>query len=133
MNRSDSHTPNFSLRKIYDFSSGTADDIVWWGSGGAGAFNYVLTEDGLTVFIVDANGKIMFNFSEWQREPSYKDLLPKFLEKLKGIALLRKQKEDYTRWPDFNVGEFFARTDDFLTFQESVKFLKQELSGLRLS
>lgn len=119
-----------TIKKLYSFSRETADDIIWWGSGGAGAFNFVLTEDGLTVFIVDANGKIMFNFSEWQREPSYRDLLPQFIEKLKGITTLRKQKEDYTRWPDFSVEEFFSNPEDFKTFEESIKFLKEELSKM---
>jgi flagellar motor protein MotB len=119
-------------RKLYDFSKETADEIIWWGAGGAGAFNYVLTEDGLTVFIVDATGKIMFNFSEWQRESSYKNLLPQFIEKLKNIAILRNQKEDYSRWPDFNLEEFFAKPNDFNIFQEAVKFVKEELKNLAL-
>ena len=118
------------IKKLYEFSKETADDIIWWGSGGAGAFNFVLTEDALTVFIVDANGKIMFNFSEWQREPSYKDLLPQFIEKLKGITALRKQREDYTRWPDFNVQEFFVTSEDFSVFEESIRFLKEGMSKL---
>ena len=118
------------IRKLHAFSSGTADDIMWWGSGGAGAFNFVLTEDSLTVFIVDANGRIMFNFSEWQREPMFKDLLPVFLEKLKGVTLLRKQKGDYTRWPDFSVEEFFANPEDLLKFEDAIKFLKDGISKL---
>jgi len=121
------------IRKLYDFSITTADDIIWWGSAGAGAFNYVLTKDGLTVFIVDANGKIMFNFSEWQREPLYKDLLPRFLERLKRIEILRRQKDGYTRWPDFNVEEFFADAQDFTIFEESVVFLKQEIDNITFS
>lgn len=118
------------IKKLYEFSKETADDIIWWGSGGAGAFNFVLTEDALTVFIVDANGKIMFNFSEWQREPSYRDLLPQFLEKLKGVTALRKQREDYTRWPDFSVQEFFATPEDFNIFEESIRFLKEGMGKL---
>ncbi len=121
------------IKRLYDFSVTTADDIIWWGSGGAGAFNYVLTKDGLTVFIVDANGKIMFNFSEWQRESSYKDLLPRFLERLKRIEILRRQKDGYTRWPDFNVEEFFAGGQDFTIFEESVVFLKQEIENVTSS
>lgn len=120
------------IKKVYEFSKETADDIIWWGSGGAGAFNFVLTEDALTVFIVDASGKIMFNFSEWQREPSYRDLLPQFLEKLKGITALHKHREDYTRWPDFNVQEFFATSQDFSIFEESIRFLKKEMGKLGL-
>jgi hypothetical protein len=118
------------IKRLYDFSVTTADDIIWWGSGGAGAFNYVLTKDGLTVFIVDANGKIMFNFSEWQRESLYKDLLPRFLERLKRIEILRRQRDGYTRWPDFNVEEFFAGGQDFTIFEESVVFLKQEIDNV---
>lgn len=121
------------IKRLYDFSVKTADDIIWWGSAGAGAFNYVLTKDGLTVFIVDANGKIMFNFSEWQRESSYKDLLPRFLERLKRIEMLRRQKDGYTRWPDFNVEEFFAGGQDFTIFEESVVFLKQEIDNVTSS
>lgn len=117
-------------KRLYNFSKETGDGILWWGSGGAGAFNFTLTEDALTVFIVDANGKIMFNFSEWQREPSYKDLLPQFLEKLKGINILRKQREDYTRWPDFSIEEFFAKPEDFKIFEDSIRFLKEELDKL---
>ncbi|MFC1713855.1 hypothetical protein ACFL6S_09310 [Candidatus Poribacteria bacterium] len=64
-----------TIRKLYVFSMESADNIMWWGSGGAGAFNFALTEDQLTVFIVDATGRIMFNFSEWQREPVYKMVL----------------------------------------------------------
>ncbi len=118
------------IKRLYDFSAKTADDIIWWGSGGAGAFNYVLTKDGLTVFIVDANGKIMFNFSEWQRESLYKDLLPRFLERLRRVEILRRQKDGYTRWPDFNVEEFFADAQDFTIFEESVVFLKQEIENV---
>jgi hypothetical protein len=121
------------IKRLYDFSVTTADDIIWWGSGGAGAFNYVLTKDGLTVFIVDANGKIMFNFSEWQRESLYKDLLPRFLERLKRIEILRRQRDGYTRWPDFNVEEFFAGGQDFTIFEESVVFLKQEIDNMTSS
>jgi hypothetical protein len=120
------------IKRLYKFSKETADDIIWWGSNGAGAFNFVLTDDGLTVFIVDANGKIMFNFSEWQRDHSYKDLLPQFLEKLRSVSALSKQKEDYARWPDFNLEEFFAAPDDFGIFEEAIKFLKEELKNLAL-
>ena len=120
------------VRRLYEFSKEAADDIIWWGSSGAGAFNFVLTDDGLTVFIVDANGKIMFNFSEWQRDNSYKDLLPQFLEKLKAVSVLNKQKEDYTRWPDFSVEEFFANPDDFQRFEEAIRFLKEELKNVAL-
>jgi len=119
-----------TIKKIYAFSTEVADDIMWWGSSGAGAFNFVLTEDSLTVFIIDASGRIMFNFSEWQKDPTYKDLLPVFLEKLKNVSVLRKQKGDYTRWPDFTVEEFFAKSDDFGKFSESIKFLKDGLSKL---
>lgn len=118
------------IKKLYSFSAGTADDIMWWGSGGAGAFNFVLTEDSLTVFIVDANGRIMFNFSEWQRDPTYKDLLPVFLEKLKSVTLLHKQKGGYTRWPDFSVEEFFADPEDLLKFEDSIKFLRDGIGKL---
>ena len=117
-----------TIRELYTFSTEVADDIIWWGAGGAGAFNFVLTEEGLTVFIVDSNGKIMFNFSEWQRVPLYRDLLPQFLEKLKGISVLRKQSEDYTRWPDFRAEELFAGPREFARFQEAVKFLKESLN-----
>ena len=82
------------IKRVYEFSTKTADDIIWWGSDGAGAFNFSLTDDGLTVFIVDANGRMMFNFSEWQGNRLYEDLLPKFLEKLKGIKILKQRKED---------------------------------------
>ena len=119
-----------TIKKIYAFSTEVADDIMWWGSSGAGAFNFVLTEDSLTVFIIDASGRIMFNFSEWQKDPTYKDLLPVFLEKLKNVSVLHKQKGDYTRWPDFTVEEFFAKSDDFSKFSESIKFLKDGLSKL---
>ena len=121
------------IKKLYDFSTGAADEIIWWGSNGAGAFNFVLTDNGLTVFIVDANGRIMFNFSDWQREPSYKNLLPQFLEKLKGITILRNQKEDYARWPDFSMEEFFANPNDFAVFEESIRFLKEELNNLAVA
>jgi hypothetical protein len=119
------------IRKLHTFSMEVADNIMWWGAGGAGAFNFVLTEDELTVFVVDANGKIMFNFFEWQGEPIYKALLPQFIEKLKGITILRDQQEDYTRWSDFNVEQFFANPGDFTTFEESIRFLKAELSNRR--
>lgn len=118
------------IRKLYVFSMEVADNIMWWGSGGAGAFNFVLTADQLTVFIVDASGKIMFNFSEWQREPVYKNLLPQFLEKLKDIPILRRQKGDYTKWPDFSVEEFFGNQNDLIRFEHAVKFLKDELAKL---
>jgi hypothetical protein len=72
----------------------------------------------------------MFNFSEWQRESLYKDLLPRFLERLKRIEILRRQKDGYTRWPDFNVEEFFADGQDFTIFEESVAFLKQEINNV---
>ncbi len=117
-------------RKLYVFSMETADNIMWWGSGGAGAFNFALTEDQLTVFIVDATGKIMFNFSEWQREPAYKSLLPQFLIKLKDISALRRQKEDYTKWPDFDIEEFFGNQNDYEKFEDAVRYLKAELTKL---
>jgi hypothetical protein len=120
------------IKRLHAFSTEAADNIMWWGAGGAGAFNFVLTSDELTVFIVDANGKMMFNFFEWQGQPPYKDLLPRFIEKLKGIAILREQEEDYTSWPHFNVEEFFAGPDDFMTFAESIRFLKEELNKLAL-
>jgi len=120
------------IRSLYSFSSKTADDIIWWGASGAGAFNFVLTSDGLTVFIVDANGKIMFNFSEWQREPSYRELLPKFIEKLRNVKMLGEQNADYTRWPDFDVEDFFATPDDLNIFEESIKYLKSELKDLAI-
>ena len=103
---------------------------MWWGSGGAGAFNFALTENQLTVFIVDATGKIMFNFSEWQREPAYKSLLPQFLEKLKNISTLHRQKGDHTNWTDFDIEEFFGNQNDLAKFEEAVKFLKTELGKL---
>jgi|GEM_PF-2442801 len=120
------------IRRLYTFSTEAADNIIWWGTGGAGAFNFVLTKDELTVFVVDANGKIMFNFFEWQGQPPYKDLLPRFIEKLRGIAILRERKENYTQWSDFNVEEFFAGPDDFMTFAESIRFLKEELNKVAL-
>ena len=116
------------IRNLYRFSLEMADSIIWWGSGGAGAFNFVLTEDQLTVFIVDVNGKIMFNFSEWQREPAYKNLLPQFLDKLKDVSTLRQLKGGYTKWPDFNVEEFFSDQNDLEKFEQAVKFLKDELT-----
>lgn len=116
------------IKRLYTFSTEAADNIIWWGTGGAGAFNFVLTQDELTVFVVDANGKIMFNFFEWQGQPPYKDLLPRFIDKLRGITILRERKEHYTQWSDFNVEEFFAGPDDFMTFAESIRFLKQELN-----
>lgn len=119
-----------TIRKLYLFSMEAADNIMWWGSGGAGAFNFALTRDQLTVFIVDASGKIMFNFSEWQREPVYKSLLPQFLEKLKDIPILRRQKGDYTTWSDFDIEEFFSSQNDFAKFEDAVRFLKEELSKL---
>ncbi|MBD3184276.1 hypothetical protein GF312_18480 [Candidatus Poribacteria bacterium] len=115
------------IKQLYQLSVETADDIIWWGSGGAGAFNFILTGDGLTVFIVDANGKIMFNFSEWQEEQVYQEILPRFLEKLRGIKILQQQKEDYTRWPDFSVEEFLADESDFKAFEEAIRFLRDEL------
>ena len=115
------------IRKLYEFSMEMADSMIWWGPGGAGAFNFVLTENQLTVFIVDVNGKIMFNFSEWQREPAYKNLLAQFLEKLKGVSTLRQQKGGYAKWPDFDVEEFFSDEDDLEKFQQAVEFLKGEL------
>ena len=118
------------IRKLYGFSVEMADSIIWWGSGGAGAFNFVLTENQLTVFIVDVNGKIMFNFSEWQREHAYKSLLPQFLDKLKDISTLRQLKGGYTNWPDFDVEEFFSDQNDFEKFEQSIKFLKDELTKL---
>ena len=119
-----------TIRKLYLFSMEAADIIMWWGSGGAGAFNFALTRDQLTVFIVDASGKIMFNFSEWQREPVYKSLLPQFLEKLKDIPILRRQKGDYTTWPDFDIEEFFNSQNNFTKFEDAVRFLKEELNKL---
>ncbi len=118
------------VRKLYVFSMESADNIMWWGSGGAGAFNFALTEDQLTVFIVDATGRIMFNFSEWQREPVYKSLLPQFLEKLKDVSALRRQKGDYTKWPDFDIEEFFGNQNDLTKFEDAVRFLKAELGKL---
>ncbi len=118
------------VRKLYVFSMESADNIMWWGSGGAGAFNFALTEDQLTVFIVDATGRIMFNFSEWQREPVYKSLLPQFLEKLKDVSALRRQKGDYTKWPDFDIEEFFGNHNDLTSFEDAVRFLKAELEKL---
>ena len=118
------------LRKLYVFSMEAADDIIWWGSGGAGAFNFALTEDQLTVFIVAATGKIMFNFSEWQREPAYKSLLPQFLEKLKDIPALHRQRGDHTEWPDFDIEEFFSNQDDFVKFGDAVQFLKEKVGKL---
>jgi len=118
------------IRKLYLFSMEASDNIMWWGSGGAGAFNFALTRDQLTVFIVDASGKIMFNFSEWQREPVYKSLLPQFLEKLKDIPVLRRQKGDYTMWPDFDIEDFFNSQNDFVKFEDAVRFLKEELGKL---
>jgi hypothetical protein len=118
------------MGKLYEFSTEFADEIMWWGSGGAGAFNFAVTENQLTVFIVDANGRIMFNFSEWQREPAYRSLLLQFVEKLKDISILRQQKGDYTKWPDFSVEEFFGDENDFVNFENSVKFLKEELRKL---
>jgi len=120
------------IRRLYTFSTETADNIMWWGTGGAGAFNFVLTRDELTVFVVDANGKIMFNFFEWQEDLPYKNLLPRFIEKLKGIGILREQREDYTKWSEFNVEQFFARPYDFAIFEQSIRFLKEELSKLAL-
>ena len=72
----------------------------------------------------------MFNFSEWQREPVYKSLLPQFLEKLKGIPILRRQKGDYTTWPDFDIEDFFSSQNDFVKFEDAVRFLKEELGKL---
>ena len=118
------------IKRLYTLSKEAADDIIWWGAGGSGAFNFVVTADELTVFIVDANGKIMFNFSDWQRDTRYQDLLPQFIERLKGIAILNKQREDYTSWPDFGIEEFFAEPNDFIVFRESVNLLKEELDKL---
>ena len=122
------------IRRLYTFSKESADDIMWWGAGGAGAFNFILInrDIDLTVFIVDANGKIMFNFSEWEREPTYKDLLSPFLEKLKSVTILSERERDSTKWPDFNVEKFFATEDDFSAFEESINFLKQKLNSLRI-
>ncbi len=119
------------IKDIYKFSDSKTDRVKWGTGVDSGSFTFHYLPEGATVsasvFSVFTNGKIQLNLG-WLFNQVNEEATRSFFHRLKKIKVFSNLKEDFRKWPNFDVADVFVNNPEGLAeFKEAVIKLGEDI------